>query len=87
MPDHLRTVVFDDPATSALLSLYNGSERLADEAIRGFEFILARSPESGCHIENNIWMIEMVGIGIWQSAVAFYSFDANTVTVHDVITM
>lgn len=87
MPDSLRTVVFDHAARAALLGLYNGKERLADEAIRGFEFILSRSPESGCHIEGNIWMIEMAGIGIWQAAVAYYSFDANTVTVHDVVKM
>ena len=87
MPDNLRTVAWDDGARAVLVGLYNGNERLADEAVRGFEFILCRSPESGCHIEDDIWMIEMTGIGIWQSATAFYSFDANNVTIHDVIKM
>ena len=85
MATTLRTIIFDPPARVALLNLYGGAE-LVDDACAGFEFILARNPESGVHIGDNVWMIEMEGVGVWETAVAYYGFDSTTVTVYDVVT-
>ena len=84
MPQNLRTVVFSHAARSTIVEIYGGAE-LADTACLGFEFILSHSPESGVHIADNIWMINMEGNGVWKTAVAYYSFDSNMVTVHDVV--
>jgi len=84
MPRNLRTVVFEDRARAKIIEIYGGAE-LADTATLGFEFILARDPESGVHIEGNIWMIGMEGNGVWRTAVAYYTFDSNTVTVIEVV--
>jgi len=84
MPENLRTVVFSHDARSTIVEIYGGAE-LADTAVIGFEFILARSPESGMHIADDIWMIGMEGNGVWKTAVAYYTFDSNTVTVLDVV--
>ena len=84
MAAKLRTVVFDRPALTAIVNLYGGAE-LADEACRGFEFILARSPEAGIRLNGNEWMIEMEGVGVWETVTCFYTFDSDTVTVHDAV--
>lgn len=73
MATKLRTVAFDHPARQTIVELYGGAE-LADHACFGFEFILARSPESGVHISGNIWMINMEGNGVWKTAVAYLQF-------------
>jgi len=80
----LRTVIFEDQARQVIEDLYEGAE-LADAACRSFDFVLAHNPESGTHIEEDVWMIEMRAAGVWKKMVLFYSFDADTVTIHDVI--
>lgn len=80
----LRTVIFEDGARKVIEDLYEGAE-LADAACRSFDFILAHDPESGSHIEGDVWMIEMRAAGVWKNLVIFYSFDAHTVTIQDVI--
>jgi hypothetical protein len=84
MPKNLKTVIFSHDARATIVDLYGGAE-LADMACFGFEFILARSPESGVHIADDIWMIAMEGNGVWKTAVAYYTFDSDTVTVLDVV--
>jgi hypothetical protein len=79
-----RTIVYEEKAWEALVEMYGGTE-LADVAVIGFDFVLARDPTKGWHIDNGMCMIEMVGEGIWVPAVAYYTYDKQYVFIHDIV--
>jgi hypothetical protein len=78
--DKLRTVVTEPSVDAALEAIYDSIE-LADEALRGFQVILAKCPECGFQVSEHVWFMGFQGKGIWKTLAAYYTFTKDTVVI------
>lgn len=76
----LRSVVTESSVDAELEAIY-GSTELADEALRGFQSILARKPEKGAKLTEHVWFMGFDGKGIWKTLVAYYTFTEHSVLI------
>ncbi len=54
--------------------------READDFVEAAEFVLARDPEIGSPLDDEIWFLPMAPLGKEQVAL-YYTFDDSTVTL------
>jgi hypothetical protein len=79
VPELPRQVIRERLFERQLRVLVRGA-READEFVEAAEFVLARDPEIGSPLDDDIWFLPMAPIDKAQIAL-FYTFDDSTVTL------
>jgi hypothetical protein len=78
-----RTVVYAHCVQARLEEIY-GSPELADIALIGPSFVLARDPKSGEQLSSDVWFISLEAKGVWRGVGVFYRFDDDEVVILDI---
>jgi hypothetical protein len=78
--EKLRTVVTEPSVDAELEAIYDSIER-ADEALRGFQAILAKAPQCGAKISEHVWFMGFEGKGIWKTLAVYYTFNDKYVWI------
>lgn len=83
---HLRTLRWEDGVVEKAVRIY-GSQELADEAIGGFDYVVARDPtQEAMNVPGTDVWARPVGDGQrFPEALLFYRFDAVIVHVVGII--
>ena len=76
----IRTVVTDSSVNDFLERLY-GSMELADHVLQGVYFVLARAPERGVRVVDDLYFIALDGGGLWKPLAIYYRFTDSEVCI------
>ena len=77
MPDRFRTVVREHRFEKDLRALMPDAAE-ADEFVQAAEYLLARDPNFGLHVEDEVWFLPMNVIRGMQISL-YYAFDDSSV--------